>query len=314
MDRDAIGFAIALAWPQTWCKQAGSWYEAITRVLGFNHNGYYKAGHAAIVLVDPDGTCHYFDFGRYHAPFGHGRVRSSFTDPELSIRTRATLRELQILNLQDILTELAGREACHGTGDLHASYFQIQHEKAYAFARHLQKISPIPYGPFIWRGTNCSRFVRKVLVAGRPDVKTWLKLKLPYTLTPSPITNVKALPNYRVISTTLAVQTRLPSINQKGVLPAPSRPGHLPDTAYWLAGEGAGSWFTIRKAEQHFEIARYDPEGKLEFNAEYSLLTEGFDHKYPFELLHLSHFQKINVLQSGVRYLFVRLMSSEITF
>ena len=58
MRKSKEGFAIALAWPQTWCKQAGSWYEGITRFLGFNQNGYYQAGHAAIVLVELTGTCH----------------------------------------------------------------------------------------------------------------------------------------------------------------------------------------------------------------------------------------------------------------
>ena len=70
------GFAIALAWPETYCKQAGSWYEFITAALGINRNNYYKAGHAALVLVDGiNKTCHYFDFGRYHSPFQHGRVK-----------------------------------------------------------------------------------------------------------------------------------------------------------------------------------------------------------------------------------------------
>jgi hypothetical protein len=84
------GFAIAIAWPQTLCKQPGSWYDPLTGWLGISRNNYYRAGHAALVLVEGDtGKCHYFDFGRYHAPYQHGRVRSGETDPGLAIRVRA---------------------------------------------------------------------------------------------------------------------------------------------------------------------------------------------------------------------------------
>ena len=63
------GFAIALAWPETQCKEAVAWYDGLMRMININKNGYYKVGHAAIVLVeDISGRCHYFDFGRYHAP------------------------------------------------------------------------------------------------------------------------------------------------------------------------------------------------------------------------------------------------------
>ena len=46
------GLAIALAWPQTYCKQPGSWYDPVTEWLGINKNNYYRAGHAATVLID----------------------------------------------------------------------------------------------------------------------------------------------------------------------------------------------------------------------------------------------------------------------
>ncbi len=72
------GFAIAIAWPSTFCKQPGSWYDPLTLWLGVNYNHYYRVGHAAVVLIDPDkNKCHYFDFGRYHAPFQYGRVRNA---------------------------------------------------------------------------------------------------------------------------------------------------------------------------------------------------------------------------------------------
>ena len=90
--RKDSGFAIAIAWPQTYCKQPGSWYDPLTALLGINRNNYYRAGHAALVLIDIQGKkCHYFDFGRYHSPFQHGRVRSAETDHDLKMFTRPVI-------------------------------------------------------------------------------------------------------------------------------------------------------------------------------------------------------------------------------
>src|SRR6056297_275305 len=80
------GFAIALAWPEAYCKQPGAWYDPLLLWLKINKNNFYKVGHAAVVLADVENRkFHYFDFGRYHAPYGHGRVRSATTDDDLTI-------------------------------------------------------------------------------------------------------------------------------------------------------------------------------------------------------------------------------------
>ena len=54
MNRKGIknsGFAIAIAWPETHCKQPGSWYDDLMGRFGINRNNYYRAGHAALVIV-----------------------------------------------------------------------------------------------------------------------------------------------------------------------------------------------------------------------------------------------------------------------
>lgn len=190
--------AIALAWPETLCKCPNSWYDGLMEILGVSKNHYYKVGHAAIVLVDPlTQICHYFDFGRYHAPYGFGRVRNSFTDHELIIETKSLIDSNgQLLNINEILHELNSKSVWHGKGNLHAATLDIQFNKAYNKARKIQERTFIKYGPFIWNGTNCSRFVRTVLVAGARSWQSKLLLKLPYTLTPTPITNLNALQHY----------------------------------------------------------------------------------------------------------------------
>lgn len=189
------GIIIALAWPETTCKQAGAWYDFPLKLLGINKNNSYKVGHAALVLINiSSGKCHYFDFGRYHAPYQYGRVRSEITDHDLEIKTKALFDENQNLeNLNSILEELHINDSCHGYGSLHASYCKIDFMKALNKAHYLQSKSPIKYGPFIPSGTNCSRFVNTVIMAGKPNLKFMIALAVPKTVTPSPLSNVKAL-------------------------------------------------------------------------------------------------------------------------
>lgn len=192
------GFAISIAWPETLCKQAGAWYDTLMNTLGFSKNNYYKVGHAAVILVEIEsGNCYYFDFGRYHAPFGQGRVRDMETDHDLQIHSRAEISSSgnELLNFKEILLELTENKASHGSGTLHASYTKINFKRAYSFAKKMQEMSPWKYGPFILQGTNCSRFVRTIVLAGNPPIFVKLKLFVPLTISPSPIGNVKSLRN-----------------------------------------------------------------------------------------------------------------------
>src|SRR6056297_875970 len=190
------GFAIALAWPATYCKEPGAWYDPVTRWLGVNRYNYYRAGHAALVLVDRNSErCHYFDFGRYHAPLWHGRVRSGVTDHDLQMRTVPVVSEdgRSIENFDEILSELQQNAACHGEGKLYASYIAVDFHVAHQKALHMQSASPLPYGPFVRGGSNCSRFVNTVIRSGKPKFRFRLRLKYFVPLTPTPLNNVNSL-------------------------------------------------------------------------------------------------------------------------
>jgi hypothetical protein len=191
VNKDCI---IALAWPETLCRQAGGWYDGLMRLTGFNRNYFYKAGHAALVLVEQSsGKCHYFDFGRYHSPYAHGRVRSADTDHDLEVKTLAIIEGNKILNFHDILQELQANVSCHGSGPLYGSYSRVNFRKAMEKALKMQESSPIIYGPFIKGGTNCSRFVSAVIRAGVPSLLRKTKILLNVPLTPTPLNNVKNL-------------------------------------------------------------------------------------------------------------------------
>lgn len=187
---------IMLAWPDTPAIQVGSWYEPLMKWCGFNKNGYYKAGHSAIILVDSiTGVLHYFDFGRYHTPVGHGRVRDKFTDPDLSIKEKAEFNvEGEIINFDKLLLALSKYESFHGKGNMYASInYHNDFDKALEFAKKQQRKGAISYGPFSYKGTNCSRFTSRVIRAGTREFYKKIQTILPLSLTQTPLGNVLIL-------------------------------------------------------------------------------------------------------------------------
>lgn len=187
------GFIVPLAWPETKCKQAGAWYDSLMYLFGFNKNGYYKVGHAALLLVDlKEGVCKYFDFGRYHAPYGYGRVRDGDTDHDLKVNTKAlfSIDYKQIINLREILQELRSNTSTHGDGYICGSPLIIDYTKAFNKILKFQKREFVPYGPFTLRGTNCSRFVLSVMKAGVSSFSKKVIVSFPHTLTPTVMWNL----------------------------------------------------------------------------------------------------------------------------
>ncbi|MGC9341613.1 MAG: DUF6695 family protein [Bacteroidales bacterium] len=309
------GFAIALAWPETYCKQPGSWYDPVTQFLGFNKYNYYRAGHAALVLIEKEEKkCHYFDFGRYHAPWGHGRVRSEKTDHDLKIHTRVEISAdgERILNFDTILNELQNNDACHGEGNLHASYANINFKKSFSKALQMQKESPILYGPFIRNGSNCSRFVNTVIRAGNPLFRYHIRLKYRIPLTPTPMNNVNAFPNKQVKPKFKELKKITPnrSLSKSEMLttlPPPIRHPKIPETTLWLSGEGAGSWFDISRNGNFIHAVRYSPDGKREcegiFENEINIF---FENDSEIEILYPSHCGEINLRYNGTILTFKR--------
>ena len=55
-------FIIPLAWPEASVRTAGGPYDKLLEVFKLYRNGYYKAGHAAFLLVNhATGDIDYFD-------------------------------------------------------------------------------------------------------------------------------------------------------------------------------------------------------------------------------------------------------------
>jgi hypothetical protein len=312
------GFAIALAWPETFCKQPGYWYDGVMNWLRFSQNHYYKVGHAALVLVNRSGDCFYFDFGRYHTPFQTGRVRSHTTDDGLKISKKAqiSVNGRKIQNLREILTELQNNTECHGEGALFASYTQVHFEKSFQKAQSMQDKSPIPYGPFRWGGSNCSRFVNDCILAGKPLYFHSIRLQFPLTITPTPLSNVKAMDKVTTVpkwlKTTPFSPTRiLDKTLLKNTLPKPARPSSIPPHAKWLSGEGAGSWFVVSPSNNLHKILRFDANGQFECRGLFQIHGENiFNSSHDFSIEYLSHCSAVAIKQNNQIIQFSRIHSA----
>ena len=89
------------------------------------------------------------------------------------------------------MLEIKKKESFHGEGTLYASILNdVSYSKAYKYAKKIQKNGLIPYGPFVYNGTNCSRFVASVMRSSSPTYIKNARLKFPISISPSPKRNV----------------------------------------------------------------------------------------------------------------------------
>lgn len=309
------GIAIVLAWPETYCKNAGSWYDGLMSRLRICLNGFYRVGHSAIVLIDSNnGSCYYFDFGRYHSPVGNGRVRDVETDNDLIILDLADNSEEQIVaGIKNITKGLESKLSCHGQGQIIYSSVVIDFAKAYSFAKRKQLSGALPYGPFVVNGSNCSRFVRSVLLNSGLRFTDWLKIKFLLPFTPTPASNVSAFrKRFEVFTHKGACE--LLTYASPGILPPPDRPSGISLEAKWLSGEGAGSWFYLSKQGNNYSMCRYSSSGELEckgtFMLEENNTSKEFNITQFYEFDYLSHCQQIKVRQQSCVFIFNRIVDS----
>lgn len=198
-------FIITLAWPEGMVTASGAWYDKI-----LSKNGKYRVGHSAVVLINSEtNKSHYFDFGRYHTPQGFGRARDIETDGDLAL-IDAVIKNGTILNIEELLLTISKMKATHGEGRMYAALIKgANFQNAFSTAKNIQLEGMLPYGPFVMNGTNCSRFVARVIKSAIPSFIKKLRFKYPFCISPSPKRNVSiSNHNYYVIDNTNCIKIK----------------------------------------------------------------------------------------------------------
>ncbi|MFM1875783.1 MAG: hypothetical protein RL266_1520 [Bacteroidota bacterium] len=155
---------------------------------------------------------------------------------------------------------------------MYASYVRIDFAGAHVAAKDMQRQGMLPYGPFEKDGSNCSRFVRQIILAGEPNWAHALRLEVVPMITPTTLYPVSALYHWTKVPGCLDEQAEeikrelssLPDSLFREVLTEPLQPLSVPIEAQWLAGESSGSWFKIDKNKLVYSVKRYSAEGTLE--------------------------------------------------
>lgn len=299
------GRLLVMAWPEAAAKTDGNWYDIIFKMMN-NKSGFHKVGHAAIVVMNMvSGEINYFDFGRYLITEGSGRARSIETDPDVAIKMKGKIRNGEVENIEEILKFLAFYEPLHGSGALWATFPEemVSVEETIEYVRRYQERGDIKYGPFIYKGSNCSRFICDVAENIFKNKKRVRHLNYPMSLTPTPLGNIfssslgqspiwkvsrdkiEKIPykwHFPAIDMLQSLFTfkppPAPNASPEGTLVAPPRVSNVPKMAQWLGGLGAGAWFDIKKdKEDWYLIQRFAPNGDIEFARKFCCEQTDFD-------------------------------------
>ncbi|MGB1283279.1 MAG: DUF6695 family protein [Polaribacter sp.] len=322
------GIIIILSYPDTLVRTA--YWEFSSKfwpLIGIGDKEKVLAGHSALLLIKKNKPrIDYFDFGRYITSHGNGRVRSKITDPELHIPITAKFKKNTLINLEEILLWVEKHpEKTHGEGRLIAGVNNsIHYKKAEKYIDDLIQQKEIPYGAFIKKGNNCSRFVADTMIHSCTKKIIRLRLKSSYLLTPSPVGNVlkgttkkkiyilknqilKYYTNRFILKENVAsffskpkgeidvVGTELPNKNLFNL-----------DDGTWLGGMGSGAWFRIEKQLDNlfYKIGRYNAKGDKDFESVFFVDNSSFDFKEKHQFVYPTNCDEAFIIQNQTTYFF----------
>lgn len=323
-------FIISLAWPDALTRSANGPYDQLLKVFNIYKGGFYKTGHAALLLVNgTTGKVEYFDFGRYITPFKQGRIRSSLTDPEIGLPPTAIIKNESIINLDKLILWVGNNKETHGQGQLFCgAQSMISYNLAKDYINSIQNHQSSPYGPFQIGGTNCSRFVAQTI--SKSIKKGGKKFLFPIYGTPSPLGNVLNSNQKPKLSfqnnqlETLELSGRIKQLkfiggklifkkgeqvksiqeNEIGTIIPPS---NSIQEGTWLGGTGAGAWYLISEIKTNqIKVRRTQANGAIDF--EYWFNTEGssFRPNLAYQFGYISHALKVTLIQEGKTFSFSR--------
>jgi hypothetical protein len=307
------GAFIALSWPDTRIQNASSWYDGLMKTIGICKDGYYHVGHAALLLIDyRNGDVRYIDFGRYHTPFGYGRVRDVQSDPELEVETKAIVDNGKIINIKDILLEIDTNKSTHGDGKLVSSVTSgIDFDLALASAKSIQGREAVPYGPFQPFGTNCSRFVASIYRAGFTSYFKKRRISNWYLYFHTPTSNVIYTykrgnvfiierGEFRTEESMMNIFLNKTKFNSASRIEEYITQNDLPESVFCLAGTGGNTYFQLEKTEKShlFRVRRYSEYGALEIDDIFQLQSIGFNFNKTYGFTYISNGIAVKIHQN----------------
>jgi hypothetical protein len=313
------GVLIILAYPEEFVAMVPTWYKKPLEWINVVQDGMICAGHSACVLINKaTGILEYTDFGRYIAPFGKGRARTLETDPEVEMEVLAKFdADNKIENLEEIYTYIYNHpEKTHGAGTLYVSLnYNIDYIRCSEFIKEISNKGSVPYGPFRKDRTNCSRYVKDVILSGLSEKLKRRKLKLSSSFTASPLGNVfYGLENSEIYKLNGAAMERytkakLPQIVRHFFIKKEDRPKKLFQKSHpgsdfqWLGGIGAGSWFGLDQiSESKYNITRLQSSGEQIFSKIFEITAEGFEYGSGYKFVYDCNAKWCTIRQSASKF------------
>ena len=274
------GAIIALAFPDVFVRVTDGKYNIILEKLGMVNADLIRAGHAAALIVEPDGHITYTDFGRYITYEDQGRARTKLTDPDVHIPIRAKFTDLgTVQNLKEIMEFLRlNPELTHADGRLYAGlFYNVNTEKALEKAEEISLKGSMPYGPFVANGSNCARYVWSLLWHSGRDVG---KLRLFKKRWPSPmpldlIMCAEVYHRFELIGDVLEpfsarrwpIWNRLFEKPESRDLLSIEKSNLYAGKGTWLESIGDGAWFEVEGTlDDQVMITRRDSRGVKVFS------------------------------------------------
>jgi len=307
------GAVIMLAWPETRVSRTGAWYDPISKALGWIKNDTYKVGHAAFCLIDYNKKkAFYYDFGRYQAPLGFGRVRSAHTDPELIISIEPIIESGIVKNLNEILIDIKNNSSTHGDGYLIGAARQdVNIGPVYNYILSLQDKDHVSYAPFKPASTNCSRFASSAFLKSgfENSFSKFLNVISLFQFNfPLKQITQKSHRNFLHIVDDSGKYFKL-TRNDFKIRKSQFKMDEKPSSKYLhkfdkqeyheLKGLGAHAYYKIvSKNNGQYLISRYDDHNIKHFEFLYELKKGTFNLSLPFTLTYPSHARVVSILQN----------------